>query len=344
MSAGLFVNFVRQDNCIFNMRLITLDDFKDTLLKGKQRGWDFILSKFTLRHHERTKSAFNSSAAISANWWEIPYVKQRWNKKITNNANQNYKQYLMKHILKDRSNLKLLSLGSGTCSHELELAQYHQFEAITCVDLSDYRISEAKKKAEQSNLQNISFVCSNIDKFDFKNNHYDIVLFNASLHHFRNVDTLLSEKISPCLTSSGLLIINEYVGPDRLQFPKWQIQKINEGIQLLPKKFRRRYKSSLYKNSFSGSGLLRMIIADPSECVDSSSIIPSIKTHFEVLLEKPYGGNILMNALKDISHHFIDLDEEKTRALDAIFRFEDTYLEQHPSDFVFGVYRKPNIT
>ncbi|WP_299275518.1 class I SAM-dependent methyltransferase [uncultured Psychroserpens sp.] len=323
------------------MRLITLDDFKDTLLKGKQRGWDFILSKFTFQNNARTKSAFNSSAVISANWWEIPYVKKRWNKMMTNDEHQNYKQYLMETVLKDHSNLKLLSLGSGTCSHELELAQYKQFEAITCVDLSEYRISQAEKKAAQNNLQNISFVCSNIDNFSFKKEHYDVVLFNASLHHFRHVDTLLSEKIVPCLTSSGLLVINEYVGPNRLQFPKAQIQKINEGIQLLPKKFRRRYKSSLYKNSFSGSGLLRMIIADPSECVDSSSIMPSINKHFKVIIEKPYGGNILMNALKDISHHFIDLDDEKTKALDAIFEFEDEYLKHNPSDFVFGVYRKP---
>ncbi|WP_298761573.1 class I SAM-dependent methyltransferase [uncultured Psychroserpens sp.] len=324
------------------MRLVTLDDFRDTFFKGKQRGWDFILSKFNLSNSERTKSAFNSSASISANWWEIPYVKKRWNKLITNDEHQNYKQYLVAEALKDASNLKLLSLGSGTCSHEIELAQYDNFEKITCLDLSEYRIAEAKKTAKQKQLNNIEFICSNIDDFNFKDDHYDVVLFNASLHHFKNVDALLSKKIRPCLNTSGLLVINEYVGPNRLQFSRLQIQKINEGLRLIPKTFRKRYKSSSYKNSFSGSGLLRMVIADPSECVDSASIIPSIHKHFDCVVEKPYGGNILMNVLKDISHHFIDLNDEKKKALDALFEFEDDYLKNNPSDFIFGIYKKPN--
>ena len=51
-----------------------------------------------------------------------------------------------------------------------------------------------------------------------------------------------------------------------------------------------------------------------------------------------------MNVLKDISHNFIPLDDEKKKILEKLFDFEDKYLEQNTSDFIFGVYKKLDDT
>jgi len=83
-----------------------------------------------------------------------------------------------------------------------------------------------------------------------------------------------------------------------------------------------------------------MIISDPSECIDSESILPAIHSAFHPVIEKPYGGNILMSALKDISNNFIDMDDEKDRILKELFLLEDNFLIDNPSDFVFGIYRR----
>ena len=83
-----------------------------------------------------------------------------------------------------------------------------------------------------------------------------------------------------------------------------------------------------------------MILADPSKYLDSESILPSIYTHFEKIAEKPFGGSILMTVLKDISHHFLELNDEKSLILNKLFDFEDIYLKNHSSDFIFGVYQK----
>ena len=321
-------------------RLITIDDIIDTYTKGKQRGWDFLTSKFTLSNKLRTKSAFNESSVISSNWWIIPYIKERWNFLITGNTRINYEQYLVKEILKDETNLKLLSLGSGSCSHEIELAKYEKFKKIVCIDLSEYQLSEARKIAKTKKLDNIDFICADAEKYDLPENYFDIVLFHSSLHHFNHVESLLSGKIRSCLKDTGKLVINEYVGPNRLQLPPHQIQEINKALKIIPEKYRKRYRTKLTKNTFYGSGILRMIIADPSECIDSDNILPSINKYFEKVVEKPYGGNLLMHVLKDISHHFVDLNGEKKKILDELFRFEDAYLLTHPSDFIFGVYKK----
>lgn len=320
-------------------RYITSDDILDTFIKLKQRGGQFILSKFAIDATSRTKSAFDESSNISSNWWIVPAVRERWNRLISGSSHRNYKEYLMEEVLRDRRHLKLLSLGSGNCSHEIELASYQAFEKVTCVDIAENRLNEAQKIAESKGLKNMVFHCQNIYDYDFSAEKVDVVLFNASLHHFTNVYGLLKDLIRPTLDEDGLLVINEYVGPNRLQFPKVQIQAINDAIQLIPPQFRQRYKTTITKRKYSGSGLWRMILADPSECVDSASIIPSVHALFDVIIERPYGGNILMSALKDIAHHFVETNPEKKDVLNALFEFEDKYLEQHPSDFVFGVYR-----
>jgi hypothetical protein len=83
-----------------------------------------------------------------------------------------------------------------------------------------------------------------------------------------------------------------------------------------------------------------MILADPSECIDSANILPSLHKYFNPLVEKGFGGDILMHVLKDISHHFVETNEEKEKILNALFEFEDHYLKSNKSDFIFGIYQK----
>jgi ubiquinone/menaquinone biosynthesis C-methylase UbiE len=320
------------------MPLITTDDIIETYAKLRQRGLGFILKKLNFSGKERTLGAFDESAISSANWWIIPRVQERWNKLQTGDENINYKQYLIKEHFADKEKLRMVSFGSGNCRHELELAEYEQFQEVICVDIAKNRLDEAAILAGEKGLKNIKFLCEDINKFDFQKESFDLVHFNQSLHHFENVEELLSLKIKPSLKSDGILLVNEFVGTNRMQYPRGQVKAIREAIMLIDKEFRMRYKTKMVKSGFSGSGWLRMIIADPSECVDSASIIPALHEHFRVIEERPYGGNILMGVLKDISHHFLELDQRKSEILDQLFAYEDDYIKDKQSDFVFGLY------
>ena len=325
------------------MRIITLDDITDTYFKIIQRGWKFIFSKFTTNSENRTKSAFSNTSFISSYCWSIPKVNERWNYLITGNKNDNYIDFLTNDFLKDKKDLKLLSLGSGTCNKEIDLAEHTSiFKEIVCIDIAQNLLDIAAENAKNKNLDNITFLAQNIDLIEFKQNEFDIVFFKSSLHHFDNIPSFLTQKIKNTLKPDGLLIINEFVGATRLQFKKHQIRAINEALAMIPKKFRTRYKSNIRKNKYRGAGLLRMIIADPSECIDSENIMPTIHDNFKTIIEKPYGGNLIMSALRDISHHFFELNEEKEKVLNILFHLEDSYLKKHPSDFIFGIYQNIN--
>ncbi|MGC9331560.1 MAG: hypothetical protein ACP5DZ_06765 [Bacteroidales bacterium] len=87
--------------------------------------------------------------------------------------------------------------------------------------------------------------------------------------------------------------------------------------------------------------MLRMLAVDPSEAVDSESILPAIHRHFKTLEEKQMGWDITHLLFKDIGHNFLHEDEETRAWLEHIFDQEDQYLEKTGrSDAVFGVYRK----
>ncbi|WP_347922393.1 class I SAM-dependent methyltransferase [Pontimicrobium sp. SW4] len=319
-------------------RLITLEDFIDLYTKIKLRGLPFVLSKFNLNNTKRTRSAFNELNIDSAHSWVISKMHERWNQLITGNPKIGFRDFII-DFFKEKQGIKMLSLGSGNCFHELEFASHSNFSEIVCMDISDELIKNAKTTAKKNNLTNITFKVQDVYNYDFPENYFDIVFFHASLHHFKNIEEFLKTKVKPTLKSNGVLIMNEYVGTNRLQYPKHQISAINECLQLLPRKFKKRFKLNLYKNKYYGSGIIRMIMADPSECVDSVKIMPTIHNLFTPIYERDFGGNILIPALKDLGHHFVTLDDEKEKILEQLFKFEDAYLKQYKSDYVFGIYK-----
>ena len=310
------------------MKLITWDDIIETYAKFNEV--------------KRAKTAFNHKEIQSSNWWIIPMVKERWNNMITGNKNQEFVDFTVNTFLKDKQNLKMLSLGSGNCASELKFASFNNFDEIICSDISEILLRHAEEVAKNEQLENIKFQVDNANTFSFPKNYYDIVYFRASLHHFKNIDELIGKHVYETLKYNGLIIIDEYVGPNRVQFPNHQIKAINKAIQLIPKKYRKRFNLNCYKNSISGSGIIRMKIADPSECIESEKILPAIHKHYKAVYEGNYGGNLLMTALKDIAHHFIEIDDEKKKILNKLFEFEDDYIKNNPSDFVFGIYEKFN--
>ena len=84
------------------------------------------------------------------------------------------------------------------------------------------------------------FSINDITTFEFKKNHYDIIVFDMILHHIKNVGNLL-EKVKYSLKNDGLLLINEYVGPNRFQYTKEQLHKSNQILKTIPKNFRKRW-------------------------------------------------------------------------------------------------------
>ena len=322
------------------MPLITSDDFLETLAKLRQRGLPFLLSKLRPDALARTRSAFDDPALRAANWWQVPAVRRRWNERMTGHPDQLYEAYVAEKYLAGRRGLRLLSLGSGAASHELAFARLPQFAEVRCVDIAGRLLAQAAAVAAAEGLTNFQTEVTDVNALALPPAAYDVVLFHSALHHFRDVDGIVA-RVRQTLRPDGLLVLNDFVGPARLQWKAAQLAETNRILrEVVPARFRVRYLSRQLKTSVSGPGRWRMLLADPSEAAESDRIVPALRRHFRPLEEAALGGNILTLVLKDIAHHFMRDDDPETRALlNELFRLEDAFLAQHPSDLLFGVYR-----
>ena len=322
------------------MPFITSDDFLETLAKLRQRGLPFLLSKLRPDALARTRSAFDDPALRAANWWQVPAVRRRWNQRMTGRPDQPYEAYVAGKYLAGRHGLHLLSLGSGAASHELAFARLPQFAEVRCVDIAGRLLDQAAAVAQAEGLTNFRTEVADVNTLDLPAASCDVVLFHSALHHFENVAVILA-RVRRALRPNGLLVLNDYVGPARLQWTAAQLAETNRVLcAVVPSRYRVRYLSHQLKTSVSGPGRWRMRLADPSEAAESDRIVPALRQHFQPLEEAAMGGNILTLVLKDIAHHFMRDDDAGTQALLAeLFRLEDEFLTRHPSDLLFGVYR-----
>ncbi len=323
------------------MNFVNKGDFIELFTKFKQRGIKFFLSKFTLNSKKRTQSTFGAQKVEGANWWIIPEVKQRENIRISGNKDKTFDEYLVEYYLKEGKNLKLLSVGCGVGNREIRFAESGIFEEVIGIDLSFDLIEEAQKKVLNKKLKNIWFKQADFYKYHLESNYFDIILFHSSLHHFKQIDQI-AKRISEALKTNGLLILNEYIGKNRLQFSKDRLSEMNKLLKTIPKEYKSRHLTGFTKKRIYSPGLIRMIVSDPSEAVESETIQPVIHNHFDIIEEKKIGGDLLMMVLKDIAYHFVDPDDKTSKdVLYKLFEEEDRYLKNTKyADFIFGVYRK----
>lgn len=321
---------------MFN-NFIFFDDFTELWIKLNQRGLKFILSKFSFDNNSRTISSF-SEKFEHANWWIIPFLKKQRNFLICGDYEKEYEQYVTEKYFNHNKVCNLVSFGCGEGSHEILFAQLNPNLNVIGYDISQVLIDKANKISSLRNVYNAKFSNMDIYNINLEDESVDYFLFNASMHHFREIKELVTSKLLPALKTGGLVIINEYVGPNRLNFPKEQIEFCNRCLnEVVPLENRKILLLNKYKTRCYRTGRIRMILSDPSECVDSESILPVLRNAFNEVEFINLGGNILMPTLKHIAHHFVNKNEN---TIIELIQKESEYLSNHTSDYVFAIYQK----
>jgi ubiquinone/menaquinone biosynthesis C-methylase UbiE len=321
------------------MGFISPGDFTDLFYKIKDRGIKFIAQKISLNAASRTKNTWNDVHNNSSNWWIIEAVRKRWNKLITGNEDQEYENYVATKYFNDKRNIAMLSVGCGEGDHEITFSKNHNIASIRAIDIAEAPLLVARQKAVKLNLKHVIFENASFEKFVPKEP-FDVILFHSSLHHFKDIPAILA-KTNNMLADKGLVIINEYAGPDKFQFGKERKDLLNKILNSIPLNLRPRLNSSRIKKTIYEPGLLRMYIADPSEACNSSAIMQCLNGQFNVIEEKKMGGDILHFVLKDIAHNFLSDDPEAVTTLQRLFKTEDDYIAgKKYSDFMFGIYQK----
>ena len=320
--------------------LITWGDFTDLYYKAKFKGTRFIMSRlFKVSLESRVATKWDVYASVS-DFWIIPEIKKAWNRKISGDENTFYEDYFWNKYLKDKASVNLLSIGCGDGGHERNFAKYPNFKSTTGIDVSQGSIDKASRLAKEQNF-NISYFCDDFFRMDFGGRKFDVILFNASLHHFSDIDGFLKNHIAPLLTADGMVLINEFCGPNRLQWTKSQLAEANRLLRELPDAYKTLLDGKSVKKKVYRPGLIRMLLNDPSEAPDSENLVPALRKNFTVVEEKPLGWNITHILLKDIAHNFLKDDQTTKKLIADLIAAEDRFcITYGENDAMFGVYRK----
>jgi len=129
---------------------------------------------------------------------------------------------------------------------------------------------------------------------------YDFVFWGSSLHHMPDVHAAMAWSHG-ALKPGGWVLLNEYVGANRFQWPRRLILVLNifraclpEHVFDNPKDERRPYSRYLAKPSLADMDY------DPTEALDSERIIDRLKFYFPDAVVKNIGGNVYHLGLSDI--------------------------------------------
>ncbi len=324
------------------MALVTRGDLLTLLLRVLNKNESLrLLRRATSPGGERVKITWSQSRRPIRNWYEIPQVASRQGLLITGSPDKSTYSYVAeKYLSADR--LKALSLGSGSGTREIAWAETGKFERIVGIDVSDERVETARSVvAKTPHAGVIEFVQGDVMQRGFQDGSFDVVIAEGILHHLSPVDSAVG-KIRRCLRPGGLMVVNEYVGPDRFQWTESQVRYCNALLTLLPAELRKYRGTRFAKSHVFRPGTLSMVMYDPSEAIESSKIIDAVENKFRIVERKDYGGTILQPLLKDIAHNFTDRMPAGEEALQLLFAAEDFLMRSGliGSDFVFAVARK----
>jgi len=259
----------------------------------------------------------------------------------------------LKHVIPVE---KCLSICCGFGEIERILARLNVARRIIGTDIAPEAIRQAREVALAEGLSNIEYYVSDLNESRLPAEEFDIIWANGALHHIKDLDRVVP-MLKRALKPGGYLISNEYVGPNYRQIGPRQQEIVNAVKHLLPaelchkKAVRRKHPpgapivsklrrflatklaehrdedDAIYERIFKVKTIEECMMADPSECVNSSAIIPTLREHFENVDVLYYDGSILKYALD--SRFYANYDAANARhreLLDLLFRIEDALI------------------
>jgi SAM-dependent methyltransferase len=275
----------------------------------------------------------------SPQWTQHPLIESAVYRRITGGIDKYWLNWLIEDCLEGPFE-RALSLGCGTGGHELILAHSGKVRRIDAFDLSPKSVEIARGKAREAGYANVNFFSAGFDDFDAKlgEANYDLVCFFGSLHHVREIDTVLGA-VHRRMTPGGRLVFNEYTGDCYAILDERKVAAINGLLAALDPKFldseRPRYENPT---------LDAMLAGDPSEGVRAALILPFLAHRFEVELLRPFGGAVLHMLYRSLDHAKMTDGSPESESIVRLLIEVDRLLYEDarylPSDFHVGVCRK----
>jgi SAM-dependent methyltransferase len=271
-------------------------------------------------------------------WWQSDLIVSHINQRVCGEYLPGLSLGLYRWLLKEYGPFPLnrgVSVGCGEGSKEMDVLRAGIVNEFELFELSTFAIASGRAAAARSGFR---------DRMHFRHGNafehaaqYDLVFWNNSLHHMFDVRSALSWS-KDVLRPGGLLVMDEYVGPTRFQFPQWVLDENTAYRKSLPLEYKINPfdRTQMTTDTVENPDLDVLFEIDPSEAADSSNILPELDRQFPGAQIKLTGGLIYHLGLNDILHNFHNDVSEIHRML----RWDDKLLAQGGTQYGVAVARR----
>jgi SAM-dependent methyltransferase len=169
---------------------------------------------------------------------------------------------------------------------------------------------------------NLRFEEADFNRLDLEPDSFDIALGLGAIHHVEALEGFW-EQLRRALRPGGMVLAQEFIGPDRMQ---WTEAQQREGTRVLEELVPDEHK--VHHREVRPVDLEQLIAADPSEAVRSSEILSTLRAAgWSIPAYAGAGCALLQPVLMHQVQTFVPTDWEHNHRLTALFREEDRLMK-----------------
>jgi SAM-dependent methyltransferase len=265
----------------------------------------------------------------------VPSVVRNINRRVCGKDVDGPSQGLAEWLKASHNSLPLergVSVACGTGQKEFNLIRQGLVRQMLLYEFSPIRIKQGKELAARLGILDRITFCDHDPLTTEADGSLDLVYWNNALHHMPDAEKSLAHS-RRLLKKGGVLLLDDFVGPNRFQWSdrqlnlaSWVRSLLSDAYLVNPNNPGESLFRTLQRPSVAG-----MIKADPSEAADSEAIIPALLRHFPTADIIHTGGVVYMLALNDILANMdekrdasllealLDLDQVCTRLGDSLY-------------------------
>lgn len=255
------------------------------------------------------------------------YYWQKISERLSMDGHGDFAVYINKRFGHLERPIRILSLGSGYCGHELNIARRLTSDyTILCSDLNEQLFASAQEVSQTEGL-NLEFVAADLNFFEIDAQGYDVIFAHASLHHVINLEHLFS-RVNQGLVDGGVFHVIEVVGQDRKLIWDENEKYANALLDALPA-------------SVIGDLRIEAHEEEGMEGVRQSEILEHLHTFFDPVYEMRHGAFIRFICTNpEITRCFDAASPERKKLLDFLMAADDLAVQYgilRPLE-VWGIY------
>jgi SAM-dependent methyltransferase len=224
-----------------------------------------------------------------------------------------------------------LDLGCGAGMNSLRVFASKASARIEGIDISEERVRQGEKQREEAGAPG-GFRVADVNNAEFEPDSYDLIFSCHSFHHFLHLERIM-EQTRKALTSRGLFVLEEYVGPTQFQWTDEQMEIVRALLGFLPDRMKT-YRWGAIKEREGRPAPAEVEAVSPFEAIRSAEILPLFEKYFDVVVCRKLGGTIQHLLYNGIMHNFVG--QESVRLIEAVCGVEDALIDEDilPSDFM----------